>query len=721
MSALFRLVGTATIRQALDRPFVSVRAASISVARYSSSTADYGKTFDKILIANRGEIACRVIRTAKKMGIKTVAIYSDADVNSLHVRLADEAVNVGPPATSKSYLNIPNIIGAIQKTGAQAVHPGYGFLSENSQFVHALDAIGAVFIGPNESAMAAMGDKIQSKIIAKKANVTTIPGFDGVVNDVDHAIQIANEIGYPVMVKASAGGGGKGMRIAWNDKEAREAFKISSSEALSSFGDSRLLVEKFIEDPRHIEIQLIGDQHGNVIYLPERECSIQRRNQKVIEEAPSMHIDAATRKAMGEQAVALAQNVGYYSAGTCEFLVDPRRNFYFLEMNTRLQVEHPITEYITGLDLVEQMIRVAAKQKLDFKQSDIKINGWAFESRVYAEDPEKYLPSIGRLNKYIEPIIPASGSVRCDSGIVEGSEISIYYDPLICKLCTHGPTREDAMNEMKHALDTYVIKGVTHNVPLLRDVMSHPRFESGKISTAFLAEVYPNGFKGHQLSDQSRFELLSVAGYIFARRDLRNRSWIEGGGSIASGIRPKQTWDLHISTGDNLYHDISVVKKGDSFVISANGESVTVAADWALDSPLINASFTQGGAESKVVVQYLDSLPLGFRLQHYGTKFDVQVRTKTQHELSVHMKEREKIDLTRMILSPMPGSVVSVSVKVDDVVAEGSELAVVEAMKMQNVIRAPRSGKVKKVNVQAGASVAGDEIMIEFYDDQIKK
>ncbi|KAJ8323771.1 hypothetical protein O5D80_007657 [Batrachochytrium dendrobatidis] len=715
MSSFFRLSAAIPARQALAG---SVH--SKSLIRFSSTTG-YGKTFDKILIANRGEIACRVIRTAKKMGIKTVAIYSDADINSLHVRLADEAINVGPPATSKSYLNIPNIIGAIKQTGAQAVHPGYGFLSENSQFVHALDEIGAVFIGPNERAMAAMGDKIQSKIIAKEAKVTTIPGFNGVVENVDHAVKIANEIGYPVMIKASAGGGGKGMRIAWNDKEAREAFKISSSEALSSFGDSRLLVEKFIQDPRHIEIQLIGDQHGNTIYLPERECSIQRRNQKVIEEAPSVHIDIATRKAMGEQAVALAKNVGYYSAGTCEFLVDPKRNFYFLEMNTRLQVEHPITEYITGLDLVEQMIRVAAKQKLGFTQSDIKINGWAFESRVYAEDPEKYLPSIGRLNRYIEPAIPASGSVRCDSGIVEGSEISIYYDPLICKLCTHGPTREAAMKEMQHALDTYVIKGVTHNIPLLRDVISHPRFQSGKISTGFLAEEYPTGFKGHKLTPQSHRELLSVAGYIFARRDLRNRSWIDGGGSVSQGANKKSEWDLHISTGNGHYENVTVVKQGDTFVITAKGESVTVSANWALESPLINAKLVHDGADSSVVVQYLESLPLGFRLQHYGSKFDIQVRTKTQQDLSIHMKEREKLDLTRMILSPMPGSVVSISVKVDDVVSEGSELAVVEAMKMQNVIRAPRAGKIKKVNVQAGASVAGDEIMIEFYEDQVKK
>ncbi|KAJ3299794.1 hypothetical protein HK104_006923 [Borealophlyctis nickersoniae] len=694
-------------RNAACLRFVSVRTLA--------TTTDYGKTFDKILIANRGEIACRVIKTAKKMGIKTVAVYSDADANSLHVRMADEAVHVGPPPTSQSYLNIPNIIKAIKQTGAQAVHPGYGFLSENSHFVHALDEVGAVFIGPNEKAMAAMGDKIASKVFAKEANVNTIPGFNGVVTDADHAVKIANEIGYPVMIKASAGGGGKGMRIAWNDKEAREAFRMSSAEALSSFGDDRLLVEKFVEHPRHIEIQLIGDQHGNVVYLPERECSIQRRNQKVIEEAPSVHIDEATRKAMGEQAVALAKAVGYYSAGTCEFLVDPKRNFYFLEMNTRLQVEHPITEYITGLDLVEQMIRVAAGQQLPFKQSDVKINGWAFESRVYAEDPEKYLPSIGTLDKYIEPK-GKKNEVRCDSGIVEGSEISIYYDPLICKLCTHGATRKEAMENMEKALDSYVIKGVTHNIPLLRDVISNPRFQAGKLSTAFLPEEYPAGFKGHQLTQTTRGEILAVAALIEAQRDIRNRTWVKGGGSFVDGPPVKNSWDMYIGVGHEEAQRVVLTRVSDGkFSALINGMSVAVEADWALESPLVNATL-DGSRE--VTIQYLDQIPLGFVLQHYGTKFPVTVKTKKQHEMSKYMKEKEKIDLTRMILAPMPGSVVSVQVKEGDMVAEGSELAVVEAMKMQNVLRAPRAGKIKKVYVEAGASVAGDEVMIEFFEEK---
>ncbi|KAJ3332907.1 hypothetical protein HDU76_012644 [Blyttiomyces sp. JEL0837] len=685
----------------------------------TSSTVDYGKTFDKILIANRGEIAVRVIKTAKKMGIKTVAIYSDADAHSLHVRMADEAVNVGPAPTSQSYLNVSNILGAIKQTGAQAVHPGYGFLSENFHFVKQLDEAGVTFIGPNEHAMFAMGDKIESKKIAKAAGVSTIPGFNGVVENADHAVQIANQIGYPVMVKASAGGGGKGMRIAWNDAECKDAFRLSSAEAKSSFGDDRLLVEKFIEDPRHIEIQLIGDQHGNMFYLPERECSIQRRNQKVIEEAPSVHIDAATRKAMGEQAVSLAKNVGYYSAGTCEFLVDPKRNFYFLEMNTRLQVEHPITEYITGLDLVELMIRVAAKQRLNLSQAEVGTpKGWAFESRVYAEDPEKYLPSIGRLSKYIEPVGPPS-EIRCDSGIVEGSEISIYYDPMICKLCTYGETREVARHRMESALDRYVIKGVTHNLPLLRDVISHPRFAAGKLSTKFLPEEYPKGFKGATLEGNKKRNLYAIAAVIHARRDQRNKQWVAGGGSFAaSHSNNVKSWDFQIGVSSEDSARVLVTKgKGDTMIVSVDGQTINVDANWVMESPLVEA--TVDGEE--FIAQYLDVLPGGYRLQYLGTKYEVFVRSQAQHNYAKHMKEKPKLDLTSVILSPMPGSVVSVAVKEGDVVAEGSELAVVEAMKMQNVIKAPRVGKIKKINVKAGQSVAGDEVMIEFFPVEAAK
>ncbi|KAI8619187.1 carbamoyl-phosphate synthase L chain, ATP binding domain-containing protein [Chytriomyces sp. MP71] len=687
----------------------------------SNLNVDYGKTFDKILIANRGEIAVRVIKTAKKMGIKTVAVYSDADANSLHVRLADEAVNIGPAPTAQSYLVVPNIIRAIQQTGAQAVHPGYGFLSENSHFVEALDKAGVTFIGPTARSMFLMGDKIESKKIAKAAGVHTIPGFDGEVENVEHGIQIANDIGYPVMVKASAGGGGKGMRIAYNDKECREAFRLSKQEAKSSFGDDRMLVEKFIEEPRHIEIQLIGDQHGNTFYLPERECSIQRRNQKVIEEAPSVHIDEATRKAMGEQAVALAKNVGYFSAGTCEFLVDPKRNFYFLEMNTRLQVEHPITEYITGLDLVELMIRVAANQKLNLSQTELaKPKGWAFESRVYAEDPEKYLPSIGRLTKYIEPAAttPSGHDLRCDSGIVEGSEISIYYDPMICKLCTYGETRELARTRMESALDRYVIQGVTHNIPLLRDVMSHPRFTAGKFSTKFLAEEYPEGFKGAKLDEKKVAELFAVAAVVHAKRDLRKREWVAGAGSVAAGAATPSGWDLNISlnkTGESE-RVLLLAEKDGSWKVSVGGKTMPVNMDWKVESPIAKA-VVDG---SEVVVQYLDPLAVGYRLQYLGTKFEVTVQSPRQHELSKHMKEKPKLDLTSVLLSPMPGTVVNVAVKEGDVVAEGAEMATLEAMKMQNLIHSPRSGKVAKVHIKAGQSVAGDEILIELEKEVVK-
>ncbi|KAG0336469.1 hypothetical protein BG000_006549 [Podila horticola] len=716
---------TAT-RQRLFHSATTSRAQAQTQLQGKQDYSQYGKTFDKILIANRGEIACRVIRTAKKMGIKTVAIHSDADVNSLHVQLADEAVNVGPAPTSQSYLNIPNILKAIKDTGAQAVHPGYGFLSENATFVKALDEVGVTFIGPSQEAMASMGDKIQSKIIAKESKVNIIPGFNGVVTDVDHALEISREIGYPVMLKASAGGGGKGMRIAWNDEEVKEGYKIAKTESMASFGDDRLLIEKFIDNPRHIEIQIISDKHGNTLYLPERECSIQRRNQKVIEEAPSTHIDEKTRKAMGEQAVMLAKHVKYSSAGTVEFLVDSARNFYFLEMNTRLQVEHPITEYITGMDLVEQMIRVAANQKLIPKQSDIKINGWAIESRVYAEDPEKYLPSIGRLSKYIEPTsTKGQNEVRCDSGIVEGSEISIYYDPMICKLCTHGATRDEAIENMKRALDSYVIKGVTHNIPLLREVVSHDRFGSGKYSTKFLAEEYPTGFKGHSPNPTSLAQLASMAGLMHAKRELRNWAWGPGREALLKeelqGKAPN-SWEIFVGVqGVDEKVPVKVHKLGkgangeDEFEIHTPGMApFKTSAHWPLESPLITNTFDNG---EEVTLQYLDTLPLGFRVQHLGTKFDITINNPAQHALSKYMPIKEKASTTNMILSPMPGSVVSVDVKVGDVVAEGTAVATIEAMKMANVLRSVRAGVVKSVKVKAGDSVAGDELLIEFEEE----
>uniref|UniRef100_A0A8C2I5V5 Propionyl-CoA carboxylase alpha chain, mitochondrial n=1 Tax=Cyprinus carpio TaxID=7962 RepID=A0A8C2I5V5_CYPCA len=624
----------------------------VIICRYSTVYDPNEKTFDKILIANRGEIACRVIKTCKKMGIKTVAVHSDVDSSAVHVKMADEAVCVGPAPTSKSYLNMDAIMNAVKQTGAQAVHPGYGFLSENKEFAKRLAAEGVTFIGPDTHAIQAMGDKIESKLIAKAAKVNTIPGFDGVVKDAEEAVKIAGEIGYPVMIKASAGGGGKGMRISWNDEETREGFRFSSQEAASSFGDDRLLIEKFIDNPRHIEIQVLADKHGNALWLNERECSIQRRNQKVVEEAPSTFLDPDTRRAMGEQAVSLAKAVKYSSAGTVEFLVDSQKNFYFLEMNTRLQVEHPITECITGLDLVHQMIRIAKGYKLQQKQSDIPINGWAIESRVYAEDPYKSfgLPSIGRLSQYQEPLnLP---NVRVDSGIQEGSDISIYYDPMISKLVTYGKTREEALKKMEEALDNYVIRGVTHNIPLLREIIVHPRFVSGDISTKFLPEVYPDGFKGHMLTAGERRELLATTAALYV-------------------------------------------------AVEIDGEKVEVSGEWNLASALL--PITINGKHRNLQVD-----------KHKYAYFKLRVLSKLAAYLSKHMPEKIPEDTSSILRSPMPGSVVAVSVKPGDNVAEGQEICVIEAMKMQNSMTAAKTAKVKSVHCKAGDTVGEGDLLVEL-------
>ncbi|XP_072478138.1 propionyl-CoA carboxylase alpha chain, mitochondrial isoform X2 [Notamacropus eugenii] len=561
--------------------------------RFSRSLSSVGydpneKTFDKLLVANRGEIACRVIKTCKKMGIKTVAIHSDVDANSVHVKMADEAVCVGPAPTSKSYLNMDAIMEAIKKTRAQAVHPGYGFLSENKEFAKLLAAEGVTFIGPDTHAIQAMGDKIESKLLAKNAKVNTIPGFDGVVKDADEAVRIAREIGYPVMIKASAGGGGKGMRIAWDDEETRDGFRFSSQEAASSFGDDRLLIEKFIDNPRHIEIQVLGDKHGNALWLNERECSIQRRNQKVVEEAPSTFLDPETRRAMGEQAVALARAVKYSSAGTVEFLVDSQKNFYFLEMNTRLQVEHPVTECITGLDLVQEMIRVAKGYPLRHKQADIAINGWAIECRVYAEDPYKSfgLPSVGRLSQYEEPsYLPG---VRVDSGIQPGSDISIYYDPMISKLISYGSNRTEALERMEAALDNYVVRGVTHNIALLREVINHKRFVVGDINTKFLSDVYPDGFKGHKLTKTEKQQLMAIASSLYVSFQLRSQRFEEN--SRIPILKPKMAnWDLSIKIGDEI-HSIIASNSGSTFCVEVDGSKLNVTSEWNLASPLLSVN-----------------------------------------------------------------------------------------------------------------------------------
>ncbi|XP_034274143.1 propionyl-CoA carboxylase alpha chain, mitochondrial isoform X4 [Pantherophis guttatus] len=621
--------------------------------------------------------------------------------------MADEAVCVGPAPTSKSYLNMDAIMEAIKKTRAQAVHPGYGFLSENKEFSKRLASEGVVFIGPDMHAIHAMGDKIESKLLAKNAKVNTIPGYDGVIKDADEAVRIAREIGYPVMIKASAGGGGKGMRVAWNDDEAREGFRFSSQEAASSFGDDRLLIEKFIDNPRHIEIQVLADKHDNALWLNERECSIQRRNQKVIEEAPSTFLDAGTRKAMGEQAVALARAVKYSSAGTVEFLVDSKKNFYFLEMNTRLQVEHPITECITGLDLVQEMIRVAKGYPLRHKQADIPINGWAVECRVYAEDPYKSfgLPSVGRLSQYEEPLhVP---NVRVDSGIQQGSEISIYYDPMISKLITYGSNRNEALQRMEEALDNYVIRGVTHNIALLREVIKHPRFIQGDISTKFLPEVYTEGFKGHRLKDSEKMELLVIAVSLYMAEQLRSQRFL-GTPRISLAQPDKKTWELYVQLGDTT-HSVVASRQGSTYFVEVNGRKLCVTGEWNLASAVLSLQVD----DVHRTVQCLSRDAGGnLSIQFLGTVYKLRVLSKLAAELSKYMPEKVTEDSTSIIRSPMPGAVVAVSIKPGDMVAEGQEICVIEAMKMQNSLVASKTGKVKAVHCKIGDTVGeGDELV----------
>ncbi|XP_073526498.1 propionyl-CoA carboxylase alpha chain, mitochondrial [Phyllobates terribilis] len=677
--------------------------------QYSTTHNPEEKIFEKILIANRGEIACRVIKTCRKMGIKTVAVHSDVDSAAVHVKMADEAVCVGPAPTSKSYLNMDAIMEAIRKTGAQAVHPGYGFLSENKEFARRLAAESVTFIGPDTHAISAMGDKIESKLLAKKAKVNTIPGFDGVVKDADEAVRIAREIGYPVMIKASAGGGGKGMRIAWDDEETRDGFRFSTQEAVSSFGDDRLLIEKFIDNPRHIEIQVLADKHDNALWLNERECSIQRRNQKVVEEAPSTFLDPGTRRAMGEQAVALAKAVKYSSAGTVEFLVDSKKNFYFLEMNTRLQVEHPITECITGLDLVEEMIHVAKGYSLRHKQADIPINGWAVECRVYAEDPYKSfgLPSIGRLSQYDEPQhLPG---VRVDSGIQEGSDISIYYDPMISKLVTHGSNRTEALKRMEDALDNYIIRGVTHNIPLLREVITHPRFIKGEITTKFLPEVYPDGFKGHSLTSQERNDLLVTTASLYVASQTRSHHFLNNT-RVPVARNDVTSWDLSVFL-DGTAHSVVVTPLKDHFSVEVDGTKVNVSSVWNLSSPLMSVSI----GDTQKTVQCLSRDAAGnISIQFLGTVYKLQVLTKHAAELSKYMPEKVEEDTSSILRSPMPGSVVAVSVKPGDMVSEGQEICVIEAMKMQNSMTAAKTAKVTSVHCKAGDTVGEGDLLVQL-------
>ena len=664
--------------------------------------------FNKILIANRGEIACRVIKTAKQMGIKTVAVFSDADRNALHVQMADEAVNIGPPPANQSYIDIEKVISAVKKTNAQAVHPGYGFLSENAKFAQSLSDIGVTFIGPPQNAIESMGDKITSKKIAQEAGVNTVPGYMGVIKDEDEALSISEKIGYPVMIKASAGGGGKGMRIAWNDSEVKEGFHSSKNEAASSFGDDRIFIEKFVTQPRHIEIQVLADTMGNCIYLGERECSIQRRNQKVVEEAPSSFLDEKTRRKMGEQACNLAKAVGYSSAGTVEFIVDKDKNFYFLEMNTRLQVEHPVTELITGIDLVEQMILVAAGKPLSITQKDIKLTGWAIESRLYAEDPYRnFLPSIGRLTRYRPPaeIKDKHSIVRNDTGVYEGGEISMYYDPMIAKLCTWAPDRAKAIEQMRIALDRFEVEGIGHNLPFLSAVMDHKKFISGKITTAFIAEEYSEGFNGVDLNDDEIKDLAACAAAMNRVAEIR-RTKISGRMDNHER-RVGDDWVVQIA-GKVFLLNVLADTAGAN-VIFEDETSIRISGDWLPGKKLANMT-----AGDKNLVIKINKITGGFRMRTRGADLKVLVRTPRQAELSKHMQEKLPPDTSKMLLCPMPGLLVKIDVEIGQEVQEGQPLCTVEAMKMENILRAERKGVVAKINSSVGDSLAVDDIILEF-------
>ena len=656
----------------------------------------------KILIANRGEIACRVIRTARKMGIKTVAVYSDADARAPHVLMADEAVHIGPSPAAQSYLIAEKIIQACKDTGADAVHPGYGFLSERESFRKALDAEGIIFVGPPANAIAAMGDKIESKKLAKEAGVNVVPGYVGVIEDTEHAVKISNEIGYPVMMKASAGGGGKGMRLAYSEQDVREGFEATKREGLNSFGDDRVFIEKFIESPRHIEIQILGDQHGNIVYLNERECSIQRRHQKVVEEAPSPFVSPEMRKKMGEQCVALARAVGYFSAGTVELIVSGADKtgdgFYFLEMNTRLQVEHPVTEEITGLDLVEQMIRVANGEELSFAQEDVKINGWAIENRVYAEDPYRgFLPSTGRLIRYNPP--ETGDGVRVDDGVVEGGEVSMFYDPMIAKLITWAPTRLEAIDKQIAALDQFEIEGPGHNIDFVSALMQHERFRSGNITTGFIAEEYPEGFTGAPASEVLLKKLSAIGAFAaMAQADRARR--IDG--QLGKKLRAPTSWQVKI--GDAI-HD--VVISGDD--VTVDGEAIDMALEYTPGDRLIEAEFGE-----ELLAVKIAPVRSGFVLTAHGASHKLRILPAHAAVHAKHMIEKIPPDLSRFLICPMPGLLVSLNVKEGDKVEAGQPLAVIEAMKMENILRAQKAGTVKSVSAAQGESLPVDAIILEL-------
>jgi propionyl-CoA carboxylase alpha chain len=660
--------------------------------------------FKKILIANRGEIACRIIATARRMGIRTVAVYSEADRDARHVDLADEAVPIGPAPSAQSYLAMERILQAAKDTGAEAVHPGYGFLSENAAFCALLEKNGIVFIGPKANSIEAMGDKIASKKLALAAKVNTIPGYTDVIESADQAVTVAKGTGYPVMIKASAGGGGKGLRVAWTDAECREGFQSCRNEAKAAFGDDRVFIEKFIVEPRHIEIQVLGDAHGNVVYLWERECSIQRRHQKVIEEAPSPFLDDRTRRAMGEQAVALAKAVGYQSAGTLEFVVGRDRSFYFLEMNTRLQVEHPVTEMITGLDLVEQMIRVAAGERLAFAQKDLKLAGWAVECRINAEDPfRNFLPSIGRLVKYIPPP-EAGGTVRVDTGVYEGGEIPIYYDSMIAKVITHGATRDQAITRMRDALNAFVIRGVSTNIPFQAALMRHSRFVEGRFNTGFIAEEYPKGFRAEDVPHDDPALLVCVAAAV-------HRRYMDRAAGITGQLRghERKVGGAWVVILRDEQHPVTVSNVDGGQSVGYKGETFTVLSDWAFGHPIF-----RGTVNGRDVCMQVERRNLNYRLFHWGTQVDVTVLTARAAELHALMPRKPPPDLSRFLIAPMPGLLTEVAAEVGQEIKAGEKLAVIEAMKMENVLRADNDAKVKALLAKAGDSLAVDQPIIEF-------
>ena len=680
--------------------------------------------FNKILIANRGEIACRVIATAKKMGIQTVAVYSDADRDARHVSLADEAVHIGPAASRESYLVADKIIAACKQTGAQAIHPGYGFLSENEAFAKRVEEEGLVFIGPKHYSIAAMGDKIASKKLAKEAKVNTIPGWNDAIESAERAVEIARDIGYPVMIKASAGGGGKGLRVAYNDKEAFEGFTSCRNEARNSFGDDRVFIEKFVEEPRHIEIQVLGDAHGNVIYLNERECSIQRRHQKVIEEAPSPFISDATRKAMGEQAVALAKAVKYQSAGTVEFVVGKDQSFYFLEMNTRLQVEHPVTECITGLDLVELMIRVAAGEKLPLAQTDVQRNGWAIECRLNAEDPfRNFLPSTGRLVRFQPPRASMWASdtehlsgVRIDTGVVEGGEIPMYYDSMIAKLIVHGTDRNDAIGKMREALNGFVIRGISSNIPFQAALLAHPKFVAGDFNTGFIAEHYAGGFRAEDVPHDDEDFLAALA--VFAnRRALQRSAGITG---QMSGHEFKVREDFVVvkldGEGQHGYLPAKVCgfdAAAGTCTIAIGDRQYALSSQWHLGGARIRGT-VNGQAFTAQIERGAARNPVAYRIGHNGTRLDALVLTPRTAELHRLMPYKAPPDMSRFVLSPMPGLLVDVAVQPGQKVQAGERVAVIEAMKMENVLFAAADGVVSKVLAGKGESLAVDQPIVEF-------